>query len=176
MKGNMKKVLLVFVFGVLTFGLSGICYAGKSVNWNSEKNSLYATGYGSWARGYGSVKISTGNDGTRLRTTNKGWYFNADNHKVYVQQQSYSHNGSAICVAPEYISCRSGEYVQYATNQSTHYQIGKGKTSGHVPLNTLTGLDSSAGKYYKAIMTVNLDIPWRFDIHSGDSYTKGIKF
>jgi len=133
-------------------------------SWNSSTTPLTASGYGSTGYGYGQWKVSTGTDGTKSRLYANIKLNNADNHTVYAKLKTQSNAGS--CFAPDYTSCVATWY-HYASSDSSHY-------NGSVYKQYVTRTDvNPSGDYARAIVNVCLDIPWRSDIYSGDSYTKG---
>jgi hypothetical protein len=141
-------------------------YALVVRSWNSASDPLTVHAYGTYAWSYGTWDVSTHSDGTRSRL-HAYQSTGSASHKVYETLKTYVNAG--YCVTPKYTSC-SQQYYYYDRNTTQH-------TSSYawVYEGTSTGLTATAD-YARGNISTRMDVPWRTDPSSGDTYTEGVQY
>jgi hypothetical protein len=146
-----KKAFLVTMLTLLT-GVS-VLLCANSFGWAEQS----ASGYGSHGHANGTYAKS----GHYGKSTNSFKYYNADNHKAFVEQDQYFTN--------------DGVNYKKVITSTPHQLIAKGTTSPAYKNNTQVLLDNNYSKAHARMFFV-LDIPARTDIMSIGCNTSTINY
>lgn len=156
-------VAALAVGGVLAIAAGSAAQAKDEYKyWNSSTNPLTVTGYGSTAKAYGQWRVADGADGTKAFLDSRMWLQNADNHKKYTYNETWTSTG--YCIEPQYTSC-SAQFYFYASSETSHSNTGDWQwlyTSTYVP---------SSGNSARGSEWACLDIPLRSDPCNGATKT-----
>lgn len=145
--------------------------------WNTSGTPLVKSGYGSPAKAYGYIRIFNGSNGTRLYSSAWNKFTDGDNHRAYIQGVSQFNAGTCRAATPtvtykgvsvaSWPSCRQTLY-DYARFQSDGLNYTRNVwTQMH---NKNTGVHSGADRG-RALVKLCIDIPWRTDSCTGQSYS-----
>jgi hypothetical protein len=154
--------------------------ADAAVSWNSKSKPLTVSGYSSTGYGYGSFEVSTKSDGTKARGYNFVVILNPLDHKVFVKQWTYvnapSTTGNSSCA-----NVKDGGACSTATKTTPFSLLSGVSESKHKKDTTWVSADTAmkapgTSDLARGEFEVVLDIPYRFDVHSGQSLTVPIKY
>lgn len=163
-----RVVVLAIVSMIAVIGMSSFAHAkGEYHFWNTSSNPLTVTGYGSTGYAYGDWRIADTSNGTRSILRSRLKYNDADNHKVYVQWETWTNAG--YCAQPDYTSCDQA-YYYWAMDETSHQN--EESWTWHSDSTSL----NPAADYARARIAVRLDIPWRPDPISGWVLTRGSNY
>lgn len=145
--------------------------------WNTSSYPLTASGYGSTAKSYGYIKIFNGTNGTRLYNYAWNRFTDADNHRAYldgttqfnagtcstssfqVSFKGVSVGGSSSCAQQFY---DKDDFTQWGLNYTT---------STWTSMPTTNHAVASGADRGRAAIRMAIDIPLRYDVYSGTSYS-----
>ena len=173
---RLRKILIACAVPVSLVVAAAPAWAYNTASyWNTSGTPLVASGYGSTARGYGYIKIFNGSNGTRLYDYAWNRFTDADNHAAYLTGRTQFNAGTCanysitIPIKGVQVSASSACSSQFY-DKDTFRQNGVNYTTSTwtamptVNLPVHTGADRG-----RAVVRMNIDIPLRYDVQSGES-------
>jgi hypothetical protein len=178
-KSRVRAILTALFAAILCGGVfMGTAFAYNTASyWNTSGTPLETSSYGSTAKAYGYIKIYNGSNGTRLYSYAWNKFTDADNHRAYIQGVSQFNAGTCRALTAT-VTYKGVSVASSASCSQQFYDYSEFRSDGlnytrnvwtQMP-NKNTGVHSGADRG-RARVKLCIDIPWRTDSCTGQSYS-----
>ena len=180
-----RKTLATLAVTVLTVigGASAANAYNTPGSWNTSATPLTLTSYGSTAKAYGSASIYNGTNGTRIYTSAKHTFFDADNHQPFLDGTSEWNAGTcgleSITIQLKGVAVGASASCAAVFNDGANFGRSNGSTSNvsaWTAMPAMSAAPNSGSDRGRAVVKLCLDIPWRTDPCTGSSYSPADTF